>query len=94
MFEKLILKKPFERLLNKAIIECKKSNYESIAYELDVLEKTMKIFIEDMIKEKLGKNSNITKDVLKRRLNKGKEVLYKLLEKKLKKMKKNKILWN
>lgn len=90
MFYTAILKKPFKKVMDKAIEECKNKKFENKEEEIEFLKEAMELFIERLFENEyndLKKSGEYTEEILNKRKEKSKKILYSLLTKRIKKMK-------
>ena len=92
MFYKALLKDSFDKLMNKAIEDCVKQNYEDKEYEIGIIERSMQSLLCDLLDSKINelkKRGNLTAEVLDKRKKKIEKVLSSLLDKRIEKMKRD-----
>ena len=88
MFDKAILREPFERLFEKAVKEVglRKENKD---HDIDLIKATVQKLVEDLVTERFEKIKAAGKDrpdVLKIREEKVRKTLLDMLEKRIKKI--------
>jgi len=89
MFEKAMLKEPFENLFRRVVNDVKQNRYKDKMEELAELESIMNKLLSDVIRERFNKlrsEGKVPIKVLQKREKKAKDAVFSLLAKKLRKM--------